>query len=328
MLRVVERMALVLVVGLSIMAGPIAALAQESDYPNRPITLVVPFGSAGSVDRMARMLAEGLTEELGEQIVVENMPGASSNLGTNRVAQSEPDGYTLLITSAAIAVNQSLFEELPFNVEEDITPIAMVGSAQNILITNPETGIESVEDMIANAKENPGELSYASTGSGTSGHLTMELLKSLADLDIDHVAYSNVGQAHTDLIANVVQLQMPTIPGVLGNIESGTMIPLAVSGGERVPALEDVPTVAEAGVEGYDATTWYPLLGPADLPDEVVAKLESAVENLVQDEAFAKQMREATVEPFYKGSEELDAFIRSEAEKWANVIESAGIERK
>jgi len=313
-------------IGAALSIGAAGAWAQN--YPSQAITLVVPFGAGGSVDRMARMLADRLTEDLGQRVVVENMPGASSNLGSNRVAQAEPDGYTLLITSAALAVNYSLFNNMPFDAKTDFTPIVMVGEAQNILVTNPMTGVTTVQEMIDYVRARPGAFTYASTGSGTSGHLSFELLKFMAGLEIEHAPYSNVGQAHTDLIANIIPFQMPTIPAVLGHLEAGTMVALAVSGSNRIGALPDLPTMHEAGVEGYAAVTWYPIVGPAGLPDVVVTTIHEAVKALLEDEAFVEDMRAATIEPNYMGPDELRAFVIDEIAKWAGVIEEAGIERQ
>ena len=267
----------------------IIAAAHAQSYPARPIRLVVSFAAGGGVDLVARLVGQKLSEAWGQQVVIDNRPGAGGNVSAELVAKSPPDGYTIYISSASIVVNASLYRALPYDPLKDFAPVTLLVSAHNVLVAHPSLPAKNIRELIALAKKAPGQINYASTGSGSSGHLAMELFRSMAGIQLTHVPYKVIGQATTDLLSGQVSLWFPTMPGVLAHIKAGRMNALGVSGSRRAPALPDVPTIAEAGVPGYEASTWYPVLAPAGTPQAVVDKLNAQLIAIV---ASARRARE------------------------------------
>ena len=318
MLRVALIPAVLAILGLS---GP--AVAQS--YPAQPVRLIVPFAAGGSVDVLSRLVGDELSKRWSQQVVVDNRPGAAGNLAAELAAKSKPDGYTLFVTAAAFAVNATLYRNLRFDPRKDFVPVAMIGATQNVLVTNLDLPAKSVAELTALAKVKPGAINYSSTGVGTSGHLTVELYKTLAKIDLAHVPYKNIGQSMAELIGGYVKLAMPTIPGALGHIGAGKLRPLAVSGKARSSALPDVPTMAESGVTGYEASTWYAVLAPAGVPQEIVAKLNADLAQLLKDEAMKRELDRRGIEPIVMTPQELGRYIESEIVKWAEVVKAANI---
>ena len=302
-----------------------ALAATSTDYPTRPIRLIVSFAPGGSVDVVARLVGHKLAEAWGQQVVIDNRPGAGGNLSAEIAARAAPDGYTLYMSSASLVVNPSLYRKVSYDPARDFAPVTLLASVQNVLVTHPAIAAKSVSDLIALAKKNPGRINYASTGSGSSGHLAMELFRSMAAVDLTHVPYKAAGQAQVDLIAGQVSTWFPTIPGALPFIKAGKMNALAVSGAKRSPALPDTPTVAEAGVRGFEATTWYPVLAPAATPAPLVTKVNRQLVAIVKSREVSDQLQQSGVEPIGSTPEELAAHIRSELPKWAKVIKAAGL---
>jgi tripartite-type tricarboxylate transporter receptor subunit TctC len=301
--------------------GALAALpsaARAQTYPTQPIKLIVPFGAGGSLDVLARLLSDELGRSLGQLLVVDNRPGAAGNLAAEIVAKAAPDGYTLLVVAASFAVNATLYGN-------DFAPIAMLGATQNVLVANTQFPAHSLGELIGRAKAEPGKIDYASTGVGTAGHLTVEFLKIKAGITLTHVPYRSISQEMTDLISGVVPLAMPTIPGALGHIETGKLRALAVSGTQRSPVLSGVPTVAEAGVPGYDATTWYALLGPAGMPRGAIERLSAEVHRSLADPAVVAKLAKLGIEPMIMSPAELGAYIGAEIAKWGGVVKAANI---
>jgi tripartite-type tricarboxylate transporter receptor subunit TctC len=313
---------------IKMIAGALAALpraAHAQTYPTQPIKLIVPFGAGGSLDVLARLLGDELTRSLGQTIVIDNRPGAAGNLAAEVVAKAEPDGHTLLVVSAAFAVNATLYNNLRFDPRKDFAPIAMLGATQNVLVANTQFPPRTLGELIAQAKREPDKTNYASTGVGTSGHLTVEFLKIKAGIALTHVPYRSISQQMTDLIGGVVPLAMPTIPGALGHIETGKLQALAVSGAQRSAALPAVPTVAEAGVAGYDATTWYALLGPAAMPRQAIERLSAEVRRSLADPAVLAKLAKLGIEPMIMSPAELSTYITAEIDKWGGVVKAANI---
>lgn len=309
-------------------AGALAAwsgAARAQTYPTQPIKLIVPFGAGGSLDVLARLLGDELTHRLGQTIVIDNRPGAAGNLAAEVVAKAESDGHTLLVVSAAFAVNATLYNNLRFDPRKDFAPIAMLGATQNVLVANTQFPARTLSELIARAKAEPDKINYASTGVGTSGHLTVEFLKIKASIALTHVPYRSISQQMTDLIGGVVPLAMPTIPGALGHIETGKLRALAVSGTQRSAALPAVPTVAQAGVAGYDATTWYALLGPAAMPRQAIERLSTEVRRSLADPAVMAKLAKLGIEPVIMSPAELTSYIAGEIEKWGGVVKAANI---
>jgi len=305
------------------LAGSIAHAAES--YPQRPIRLIVSFGTGGSVDVVARLVGQKLSEAWHQQVVIDNRPGAGGNLSAEIAARAAPDGYTLYMSSASLVVNVSLYRKVGYDPVRDFSPVTLLASAQNVLVSHPALPAKSVSDLIALARKSPGKIDYASTGSGTSGHLAMELFKSMARIDLTHIPYKAVGQAQVDLIAGQVSLWFPTIPGALPHIKAGRMSALGVSGSNRAPALPDVPTVAEAGVPGFNAVTWYPVLAPARTPAAIVEALNRQLVAIVNAPEVREQLFRMGVEPIGSTPAQLADHIRSELSKWAKVIKTAGV---
>ena len=301
--------------------GTVSA-AQE--FPGKPVRLVAAFGVGGSVDLVARLLAQKLGESWGQQVVVDNRPGAGGNVSAEIVARAANDGYTLYICSASLVVNPSLYAKVPYDPVKDFSPISLVSVVQNVLVANPKLPAGSVKELIALAQAKPGQIHYASTGSGSSGHLIMELFKAMAKVDLVHVPYKLVSQTQADLIGGQVSLWFPTAPGALPHVKAGRMRLLAVAGAKRSPALPDVPTVAEAGVPGFEASTWYPLLAPAATPRAIVGRIHGDIVRILKQPDVQERLTGLGIEIVGSSPEELARHIRAEIPKWAKVIKQSG----
>ena len=303
-----------------------APITRAQSYPAKSIRMIVAFAPGGSLDRAARIVAPKLGEGMGQQVVIDNRPGAGGNLAAELAAKSPPDGYTLFLTGIGIVVNVSLYRTLGYDPLRDFAPITQLGSAHNVLVTHPSLPVRSVRELIALAKKMPGKIDFVSSGNGTSGHLAMELLESLAGIQLTHIPYKSIAQAQADLIAGQVPLFFPTIPGALPFIRSGRVIALGVSGSRRAPVLAEIPTVAEAGVPGYEASAWYPLLAPAGTPRPIIDRLQSQVAAVLQAPEMKKVLEGEGIEPAGTTPEQLAAHMRAELNKWARVVKSAGIQ--
>src|SRR5687768_13292704 len=306
-------------------AGPLAAAqAPAADYPVRPVRLVVAFAPGGSVDVVARLLAQKLSERWKQQVVIDNRPGAGGNVSAEIVARAQPDGYTLYMTSAAFVVNPSLYASVPYDPVRDFTPISLVATVQSVLVSHPAVPAKSVKDLIALARSRPGQINYGSTGSGTSGHLMMELFRSMAGIDLVHVPYKAIGQTYADLISGQVSLFFPTAPGALPHIQAGRVRALGVAGASRSAALPGVPTIAESGVPGFDAGTWYPLLAPARTPPAVVDAVHRDLVYVLELPDVRERLTTAGIEIVGSTPEALARHIRAEIPKWARVVKQSG----
>jgi tripartite-type tricarboxylate transporter receptor subunit TctC len=313
---------------VALLGGPAASwplTGHAQTYPAQPLKIVVPFGAGGSLDVLSRLLGEQLSRNLGQPVIIENRTGAGGNLAAESVARADADGYTLLTVATAFAANASLFASLRFDPRKDFTPVAMLGATQNVLAANPQFPARTVAELMARAKSQPGKIDYSSVGVGTSGHLTMELFKTMAGADLTHVPYRTASQQITDLISGVVPLAMPTIPGVHGHIQTGKLRALAVSGKRRSSGLPAVPTMAEAGVPGYDANTWYALLGPSGMRSDIVARLNTEIGRILADATVIEKLDKQGIEPMVMSPSELSAYIASEIEKWGAVVKAANI---
>lgn len=295
-----------------------------ADFPNRPVRLVAAFAIGGSVDIVARLLAQKLGDAWGQQVVVDNRPGAGGNVSAEIVARSANDGYTLYICAASFVVNPILYSKALYDPVKDFAPISLVATVQNVLVVTPKLPAASVKEFIALAKTKPGQIHYASTGSGTSGHLIMELFKSMAGVDLVHVPYKAIGQAQADLIGGQVSAWFPTAPGALPHIQAGRMRVLAVAGAKRSPALPQVPTVSEAGVPGFDAGTWYAVLAPARTPRDIVSRINGSLVAVLKQADVRERLAGMAIEPVGSSADELARHIASELPKWARVIKQSG----
>src|SRR5882672_5934994 len=304
----------------------ISASAQAQVYPAKPIRMIVAYPPGGGTDIVGRMVAQKLGETLGQSVVVENRGGASGNIGTELAARAAPDGYTILMGNVAPnAINISLFKDLPFDPVADFAPVSLVASTPNILVVHPSTPARTVKEVIALAKAKPGTLNFASAGMGSSSHLAGELFRILAGADIVHVPYKGAGPAMVDVLSGQVQLYFATMPAAMPHVKAGKLAPVAVTSARRSRALPDLPTVAESGVAGYEASTWYGLLAPARTPGVAVARLHQATVKILADPALREKLADQGFEPVGDSPEEFGAYMKSEIAKWGKAIRDAGI---
>ena len=300
------------------------ALAQTS-YPTRTVRLIVPSSPGGGTDISARILAPQLTQFLGQQVIVENRPGAGTMIGGEAVARAAPDGYTLLMGISTLAINPAMYKKVPYDALKDLAPISQAVALSNVLVIHPSLPSRNLKEFIAFAKARPGELNFASAGKGTSPHLSMELFLVLAKLKMLHVPYKGSGPGVTDLIAGHVPVMMPNMLSAQPHIKSGRLRALGVTGSKRAPGADDIPTIAEAGVPGYEAVQWYGVLAPAGTPNDIISKLHAGVVRAVQNPDVRKRLMNDGAEPVGSSPQQFAAYIRAETDKWAKVIKAAGI---
>jgi tripartite-type tricarboxylate transporter receptor subunit TctC len=301
-------------------AEPAAAL-----YPDRIIRIVVPFAPGGGTDVIARTLAQEMAKDLGVSVIIENKPGAGTIIGTQAVAASEPDGYTLLMGTFSHAVNISLSAKLPYDPHRDFAAVALIARSFNFVVVNPKSAVYSIADLIAAAKADPDKLSYGTYGTGTSAHLAGELFKNLAKVNLTTVPYKGSAPAITDLLGGQIQVMFTTVASAASLIAGGQLRALAVTSAERSPAFPDLPTVAEAGVPGYAAESWYGLYAPAGTSADVIDRLNRSAAKAVESEAFKRLGVNEGLVMVARPPEELDRYVRGEEERWRKVIEDAGI---
>lgn len=315
----------VLALGAAATALALGSAAQAQSFPDRTITLVVPFAAGGSTDLVARVIAEKMSENIGQQVIVENVGGAGGNLGADRVARSDPDGYTILMgTVATHALNPLMLKQSPYNPETDFAPISLLVVVPNVLVVNPEFPAKTVPELIALLKEKPDEYSYASSGNGTPLHLSGELFKSLAGVEMQHIPYKGSGPALQDVIGNQVPIMFDNLPSSSGYIKSGTLRALGVTTKERAPSFPDIPTIGET-VPGYETYTWNAFFAPANTPPEVVAKLNEASKAALADPKVAERMKEFSATIVGSSPEELAAHVKAEIAKWTPIVKEAGV---
>jgi tripartite-type tricarboxylate transporter receptor subunit TctC len=301
-----------------------AALAAES-YPQRPMRLIVPFAPGGAADIIARMLGSRLAETLGQQVVVDVRPGAGSVLGTDIAAKSNPDGYTLALVATAHALNPGLVQKLPYDAIKDFAPITLAVESPLVFLSPPAVGVSNIGELISLAKSKHGGVIYGSSGQGTSGHLATELLQLRTGIKMVHVPYKGAGQALTDLLGAQIQLLCTSTVPSLPHVRSGKLRALAVTTRTRSRAAPEVPTVAEAGIAGFHATTWYALLAPARTPAAIVNRLHTASAQALRNPAVSDQLQAQGAEPIASTPDELRVFLASEIATWTKVIRQANI---
>jgi tripartite-type tricarboxylate transporter receptor subunit TctC len=302
----------------------VSRIARAQAYPLRPVHWIVSFPAGGPNDVVARIIGQYLSEHLGQQFVIENRPGAGGNVGMQSVLSSAPDGYTIAFVGPNYAINTTLYDKLPFNFIRDSVPIGGTMRLANVMEVHPAVPANTVAELIAYAKANPGKINFASGGVGTSPHLSGELLKIMAGIDIVHVPYRGTAPALTDLIAGQVQVVFDNIPGSIGHIKSGKVRPLGVTGAKRVAALPDVPTIGET-VPGYEVSIWYGIAAPKGTPPEIVGKLNQAVNAVLADPKLQARLAELGGEPMPTTPAEFGKLVADETEKWAKVIQTANI---
>jgi len=298
----------------------------QAPYPNHPVRIVVPFPAGGTTDILARATAQKLTETLGQPFVVENRPGAAGNIGAEIVAKSPPDGYTMLMgTVGTHAINASLYEKMPYDHVKDFVPVVLVAGVPNVLVVHPSVPAKSVQELIAYAKANPGKLNFASSGSGTSIHLSGELFKTMTGVSMQHVPYKGSAPALADLTGGQVQLMFDNLPSALPLIKAGKLRALAVTSLARASALPDVPTVAESGLPGFEASSWFGLLAPGGTPKDVITKVNAEVAKwLATPEAKEKLAAQGAIVASGLTPDDFTRHIASETTKWQKVVKDSG----
>jgi tripartite-type tricarboxylate transporter receptor subunit TctC len=294
-------------------------------YPEKIIRIVVPFAPGGGTDVIARTLAQEMAKDLGAAMIIENRPGAGTIIGTQAVATSEPDGYTLLMGTFANAVNPSLNAKLPYDPHKDFAAVALIARSFNIVVVNPVSPVKSIADLIEAAKSDPNKISYGTYGTGTSAHLAGELFKDMAKVNLTTVPYKGAAPAITDLLGGQIQVMFTTVASAASLIAAGQLRALAVTSAERSPAFPELPTVAEAGVPGYAAESWYGLYAPAKTPDDIIDRLNKSAAKAVQSEAFKRLGVNEGLVMVASPPAELDRYVRGEEERWRKVIHDANI---
>ena len=307
---------------IALLAVPLAVQAQS--YPSKPIKMVVPFPAGGTVDFFARVIAPKLGDALGQQVVVENRAGAGGNIAAEFVAKAPADGYTLLMGSEIVSINTSLYSKLGYDPVKDFDPVLLVGTVPNILIVSPDFPASSLRQLIAQAKAEPGKLSFASTGQGTSSHLSSELMKSMAGIDVLHVPYKGGPPAIADLIGRQVSMMFINIPTGMPQVKGGKVKVLAVSGKKRVAQLPDVPTADEAGLKGFETSAWSGVYAPAGTPRAIITQLNTEINKILKMPAVREQLAAQGAEPAGGSPEDFKRFTSDEIVKWAKVIKTSG----
>jgi tripartite-type tricarboxylate transporter receptor subunit TctC len=308
-------------IALLALAAPASA---QVAYPQKPIRLVAPFAPGGGTDILARLFGQKMGEVLGQQVIVDNRGGAGGTVGTDIAAKAPPDGYTLILVSASHAINPGLYQKLPYDSVNDFAPITQIATSPGILVVNPSLPVKSVKDLIALARAKPGQINYASAGSGTPPHLAGELFKVMAKIDMVHVPYKGNAPAFIDVIGGQVPLIFPTMPSAMPFIKSGKLRPIAVTSAKRSPAAPDIPTIAESGLPGYEATSWYGILAPARTPREIVAKLHEVLVSVIGSPDMKDKLAAQGLDPVGNTPQQFAAVIKSEIAKWTKVVKASG----
>ena len=322
--RAVLKTAAVLI-GAAAASNLVPRRAKAAEYPNHPIKIIVPFAPAGPTDIMARILATHLGEALHGTVVIENRPGAGGNIGIGIAAHAEPDGYTLLITSSAYVVNPGLYAKIPYDPYLDFAPIAELGTSPNVILIDPKLGVKTIADLVARAKANPNELNYASPGIGTTPHLSAELLKIEAGIQMTHVPFSGAGPAIQAVLSGTTQVAFAALPPAHPHIESGALKALAVTGPHRWFDLPDVPTMVELGYKDFISDTFQGFLAPAKTPPSIVEQLAAKSIEILKTAKIAEQLRNDGFEVIANGPDGMKKRIDDEVPKWRDIVAKAGI---
>lgn len=305
--------------------GLVSPITAAQGFPKKPIRFIVPTSPGGSVDILARTVGQRLTGRWGQQIVVDNRPGAGGNIGAEIAAKATPDGYTVLVASSNFAINATLQSKLPYDPVRDFAAITLLGAMPNLLVVHPAVRAKSVRELIALAKSSPGQLNYASSGNGTSPHLTAELFKTMTGVDILHVPYKGASPAFTDLVGGQVQIMFASTVSLLPYVTTGRLRALAVTSRKRSPALRDMPTIAEAGVPEFEVTSWTAMMAPTGTPKVIIEALNSEIIRTLQTTDIRKRLSDQGYEVIGSTPEECSIHIKAEIAKWGKVVRTSGM---
>ena len=315
---------------LSMHAAAVAALiaagsAFAQGYPNKALRLIVPFAAGGTGDVLGRLIGPKLSEALGQPVVIDFRPGAGTTLATDIAAKSQPDGYTILLSaSTTLSINASLYSKLPYDTLKDLAPVTMVASIPNILVANPSLPANTVQELIALARSKPGKLNFATPGSGTTPHLTGELFKTMAGIDLVHIPYKGAGPAITDLLGGHVAMLFDNIPSVQSQVAAGKLKVIGVTSAKRSAAIPGAPTFAESGLPGFDTNSWWAILAPAATPKDIIARLNTEMVKLLRSAYIRERFAAAGAEPAPSTPEDAAAHIKGEVAKWAAIVKTSG----
>ncbi|HYF17734.1 MAG TPA: tripartite tricarboxylate transporter substrate binding protein [Ramlibacter sp.] len=323
MARSLSRRGVVAALGVAAIGAPFASLAQAG-YPNKPVKVIVSFAPGGTTDILARFLAQKLSDATGQSFVVENKPGAGGTLGNDFVAKSAPDGYTLLMGSASnLAVAVSMYKNLPYDYRKDLIPIAQVAAGPFVIVVNPQVPANNLKELIALAKAKPGQVTFATSGNGTSLHLAGELINAMADIKMNHIPYKGTGPATMDTISGQVNMTLSDMVPFVPHIQAGKLRPLAQTTAQRSRLLPDLPTVSET-LPGYDATSWYGMMAPAGTPPAVIQRINQELQKILQQPDVRTRYAGLGVDPVIQSPDQFAKYIESEQAKWADVIRKSG----
>jgi tripartite-type tricarboxylate transporter receptor subunit TctC len=307
-------------------AGAGTRRSWAQDYPSKPVRILVSTAPGGMADTLGRLLASHLTQAMGQQFYVENRGGAGNIIGIDVVAKSPPDGYTLLVCAGTITINHIMYKKLPYDVQRDLVPITQLVSLPNVLVVHPSQPYQTLADFIAAAKQKPGQINFASAGVGSNLHLSMELLKAMAGIDVVHVPYKGVGPAMSDLLGGHVASMVSNVASAKPHIDNGKLRALGVTSRARTPALPDVPTIAEAGVKGYEVLNWFGMFAPAGTPAPIVTRMHAEAKALLTTPEMKKRLASEGAEPINSTPSDFTAFVKSEMQQWSKVGKAAKIQ--
>ena len=311
---------------LSLFAASFSNALHAQPYPTRPVRLIVPFAPGGTTDVLARLVAQKLADSLGQQFVIENKPGAGGNIGTDLAVKSPADGYTLVMSfDGTMAINPNTYAKMPFDAQKDLVAVANVAQVPLLMVVNPGVAAKNVAEFVALAKASPGRVNYSSAGHGSTGHLTGELFRSRAGIDIVHVNYKGGGQAVQDLLGGQIQMLVTALPTVEGHLKGGKLRALAFTSSKRVPGAADVPTLAESGYPGLEVLSWYGILAPAGTPPEIVRRLNAEINRVLQSGDVRERLTALGIEATGGTPEQFAQTIRADTARWARVVSDAGI---
>ena len=316
-----------LIVAVLLATGLFSQQAALAQYPTRPVHIVVPYPAGGAVDAFARVLTQQLSEMWGQQVVVDNRPGASTMIGADQVAKSPPDGYTLLLTAElTLVIVPHLYEKIPYDPLRDFTPIVALVSATQALVANPSLPVKTVKDLVALAKTKPGQLTYGSFGNGSTGHLNIEVLQAMTGARFNHIPYNGAGPAMNDVIGGHIDFMLAALSIVKGNVQAGKLRMIGVGSSHRSSEFPDVPTISESGAPGFEAKSWFGLVAPAGTPPDVIKKINQDVTRVISDRAFAEKYLAAQgLESITGTPEQFAALIRAETVRWGKVVKDADV---
>jgi tripartite-type tricarboxylate transporter receptor subunit TctC len=309
---------------IPVLALSLVAAAAAQTYPSRPVRIVIPLSPGGTTDVPGRIIAQKLSESLGQNFFVENRAGAGGTIGSDFVAKSKPDGYTLLLTATPFVITPHVYKKMPYDALADFAPVVRIASGPYVLVVHPSLGVNSVTELIAAAKKEPGKIDFASSGNGSAQHLVSELFMYMAGIKLNHVPYKGSGPAQQDLMSGIIKVSFVGTPIAIPHMKSGRLKALGVSTAKRSPEMPDVPTVAEAGVPGYEAIVWIGLLAPAGTPKEIVAKLNGDIARLVRTEDVRRLIGPTGMEPDPDTPEQFAAYVKADYDKWGRVVRDSG----